>query len=325
MSETGAAGFQITQERSRRSSWILFAGTLILLLGTVHTVALLLGVYHDGDGGFAPSPAPLLVVSALVAVYLAFAYLASTRATLAFAHARPAGPEYHQVQNLLEGVALAAGIPTPRLYVIDDRAPNAFAAGHRPEGAVVAVTTGLVAKLSRRELEGVLAHEVGHIVNRDIRISTFAVLAVATIAAIAEVALRIGFATSGNRRGGHPVILVFALVLYLVAIPAGLLLKAGLSRRREVLADATAVALTRNPTGIRQALEKLEADTTVVRATNAATAHLWVESPSERRGRVGLVGRLMSTHPPLADRIATLRAYEGLDPFERGPVDRSDR
>ena len=242
--------------------------------------------------------------------------------------ARPAdGPEFAELRNLVEQMAIAAGVPVPRTYVVDDPAPNAFATGRNPKNAAITVTTGLLAVMSRRELRGVLAHEMSHIRNRDIAVTTIAVLAVGAIAVIAQVALRIGIFGGMRRRGnndGMAIFLLLSLLIYLLAVPAGMLLKAALSRKRESLADATAVELTREPAGLRSALEKLEADTTVIAHPSAATAHLWIESPLERQqsdGLLGSFGRMMDTHPPLADRIATLRSIEGLDPTGRGPND----
>jgi heat shock protein HtpX len=173
---------------------------------------------------------------------------------------------------------------------------------------------------------------MAHIANRDIAVTTLAVLAVGAIAVIADLSLRIGiFGSLGSsgeddEDGGDDtaVFLVLSLAIYLLAVPAGLLLKAALSRKRESLADASAVEFTREPGGIRSALEKLEADTTVVQHPSAVTAHLWIESPLERghgEGMRGSFGRLFDTHPPLEVRIGTLRAIEGLDPEQRGPND----
>jgi heat shock protein HtpX len=275
----------------------------------------------------------MLVTLALAAGYVVVAYLASGRAALALNKAVPADRREHaQLFNVVEEMALAAGIPLPSVYVVDDPAPNAFASGRDPAHASVTVTTGLLEVMSRRELQGVVAHEIAHIRNRDISVTTVAVLTVGAITVVCDLLLRIawwGGVLGGRRRGrddgnAAAVFLVVALALYLLAVPAALLLRAGLSRRREALADASAVELTRYPTGLRSALEKLEADTTVVDMPTHATAHLWIESPLERDrggGLTGSFGRLFDTHPPLAERIALLRGYEGLDPGGRGPND----
>lgn len=341
---SGAAGFVGEQRVNRRATVVILAGTFLLLLAVANLLAAVFGGYSTEEcrtvstgygyayrscstvGAFRPGV--LVGTAVAVLAYLVVAFLLSGRAALGLAHARPAdGPEFAELRDVVGQMAIAAGLPEPKVYVVDDPAPNAFATGRNPKHATVTVTTGLLAVMSHRELRGVVAHEMAHVRNRDIAVTTIAVLAVGVIAVIAQVALRIGLWTRFVRsRGAGAVGLVVAalgLVLYLLAVPAGLLLKAALSRRREALADATAVELTREPGGLRSALEKLEADQTVVARPSPAIAHLWIESPLERReaGLAGSIGRLFDTHPPLADRIARLRGYEGLDPAGRGPND----
>lgn len=344
--------FQEIKANHRRSMVLMAATFLILFLFINLIVAAFGGYQKDGSvcdyyGSCAKvwyvNPIALGATAALVAGYLWIAYVNSAKAALAITKARLAdGPEYNQLRNLVEGLSLAAGLPVPAVYVVDDPAPNAFATGLKPEKAAVAVTTGLLAKMSRRELEGVLAHEMGHIRNRDTSFMTLVVLTVGAIMVISTLLVRIGYYSSmmfgfgGGRRNSRDnndsaaaiglALLAIGLIGFVIAVPSAMLLKAALSRRREVMADATAVELTRNPAGIRSALEKLEADTTVVKAMSTTTAHLWIESPLERskeQGFIGSVGRLFDTHPPLAERIAVLRRYEGLDPNGRGPVDNS--
>jgi heat shock protein HtpX len=333
---------------NHRRSIVLMVVTFMILWAFVNVIAVLFGAHlRDAPGDtysseveFHADPRALLITGLLVAAYLLLAYLSAARAALAITHAKPAtGPEYLHLRNLVEGVAIAAGVPPPAVYVVHDPAPNAFATGMRPEKAAVAVTTGLMERMSRRELEGVIAHEVGHIRNRDTSFMTLVVLTVGAIMVLSTFLVRIGYFATLMFRGGNSrsknsaqgaavmiglAFLAVGLIGFVLAIPAALLLKAALSRRREVMADATAVQLTRNPTGIRAALEKLEADSTVVRAMSTTTAHLWIESPLQRErggGFTASVGRLFDSHPPLAERIATLRRYEGLDPAARGPVD----
>lgn len=343
-----ATGFIAEQRHNRRASVIILAGTFLLLFVVVNLVVAVLGGYTTtgecttvtGPSGFPEQSCTtefqanwivLAVVTGLIVGYLLFAYLASGRAALTMARAHPAdGPEYAELRALVEQMSIASGIPVPHTYVVDDPAPNAFATGRNPDHAAITVTTGLLRIMSRRELRGVLAHEMAHIRNRDIAVTTLAVLAVGAIAIIADIAMRIGiFGGMTRRRGnnegnGAALLLLLSLAIYLIAIPAGMLLKAALSRKRESLADASAVQFTREPAGIRSALEKLEADTTVISQPSAATAHLWIESPMDRErghGMMGSMGRLMDTHPPLAERIALLRRIEGLDPEGRGPND----
>ena len=334
---------------NHRRSMVLLVGTFVILWLFVNLISLVFGGHIRDSSCSAPDyrcgaelhldVVTLVATGVIVAAYLFVAYLGSAKAALAITHARPAtGPEYQQLRNVVEGMALAAGVPMPAVYVVEDPAPNAFATGLKPEKAAVAVTTGLLERMSRRELEGVIAHEVGHIRNRDTSFMTLVVLTLGAIMVLSNLLVRIGyyatlmFGSGGGRRRNDNnagaaiglVLLAIGLVGFVIAVPSAMLLKSALSRRREVMADATAVQLTRNPTGIRSALEKLEADSTVVRAMSTTTAHLWIESPLQRErggGFVSSVGRLFDSHPPLSDRIEVLRRYEGLDPSARGPVD----
>ena len=342
-----ATGFIAEQRNNRRASVLILAGTFALLFLVANLVTGILGGYTKETcspakvlaNGYVVQPqvctsefrfnvVALIVTIVFVGGYLFIAWFASASAALTMVQARPAeGPEYAELRNLVEQMSIASGIPVPRTYVVDDPAPNAFATGRNPDHAAITVTTGLLTIMSRRELRGVLAHEMSHIRNRDIAVTTLAVLAVGAIAVIAQIGLRIGMFGGMRRRGdnnGFALLLLLSLAIYLLAVPAGLLLKASLSRKRESLADATAVQLTREPSGLRSALEKLEADTTVISRPSAATAHLWIESPLERGsddGMLGSFGRMMDTHPPLSERIAKLRIIEGLDPEGRGPND----
>jgi heat shock protein HtpX len=341
-----ATGFIAEQRHNRRASVVILAGTFLLLFIVVNALVLVVGGFTSQDckpvaapgfnraqetctRSFEVQPVVVAVVAVLVIGYLIFAWLASGRAALTMVRAQPAdGPEYAELRALVEQMSIASGIPVPTTYVVDDAAPNAFATGRNPDHAAITVTTGLLRIMSRRELRGVLAHEMAHIRNRDIAVTTLAVLAVGAIAVIGDIAIRVGiFSGAGRNRdnsGSAGLVLLLSLGIYLIAVPAGLLLKAALSRKRESLADASAVEMTREPGGIRSALEKLEADTTVISQPSAATAHLWIESPLDRETGHGLrggFGRLFDTHPPLAERIAFLRSVEGLDPEQRGPND----
>lgn len=249
----------------------------------------------------------------------ALAYWKSDAIALAMSHARPADPVAHaRLHNLVEGLCIAAGLPKPRVYVIDDRAPNAFATGRNPRHAAIAVTTGLMDKLSRVELEGVIAHELSHIKNYDILVSTLAVTLVGVVALIADFSLRFMWWGGPRHRddsrsgGGGPAAALGALglVLLLVAPLVARVMQYAISRRRELLADVSSVALTRYPPGLISALEKLQADTTVVHSSSRATAHLWVESPLARsadQGPLSRLNRLFDTHPPLEERIQALK------------------
>lgn len=246
------------------------------------------------------------------------AYFKSDSIALSMSRARPADkPEDVQVNNLLEALALGAGMPKPRLYVIEDDAPNAFATGRNPEHSAVAVTRGLVDKMSRDELEGVLAHELAHVKNRDTLVMTLAVTLVGVIVLLADWFMRALWFGGGRRddRGGGIAapLAVIGLVLMLLAPLIAQLLQFAISRQREFLADAEAVMITRYPDGLIGALNKLRQDRTVVRTASKATAHLWIESPIARNADEGStkqgawLNRMFDTHPPLEARIAALR------------------
>jgi heat shock protein HtpX len=280
---------------------------LVMLVGWA--VDLLLGFGLPG----------LVIAFAVAAVGTGVAYWKSDSIALAMSHARPADPTTHgRLHNLVEGLCIAAGLPKPRIYVIEDDAPNAFATGRNPRHAAVAVTTGLMDKLNRIELEGVLAHELSHIKNYDILVSTLAVTLVGVVAVLTDFSLRFLWWGGPRHRddsragGGGPVaaLAVVGFVLLLVAPVVAKLMQATISRRREALADVSGVALTRYPPGLISALEKLRDDTTVVHSSSRATAHLWVESPLARtpeEGRLSRLNRLFDTHPPLEERIQALK------------------
>ncbi len=251
----------------------------------------------------------------------------AVRATIALTHAVEVTPDQAKVlHNVVEGLCLRTGLPKPRVYIVDDPAPNAFAFGRSPSNSGVAVTSGLLNLMSRRELEGVLAHELSHIRNRDVQVTTLAVTTVGILVAVAEIAARMSwFADWGggdDDNGGS------ALALIAVAALAGILafgariLSLAISRHREELADVSAAELV-SPDGLRKALEKLESDHTVVHHVSRATAHLWLEAPLERAGddKRAKLNRMFDSHPPIDERIAILRKLEGLDPDQRGPVD----
>jgi heat shock protein HtpX len=261
-----------------------------------------------------------LVIALIAAgVGSAIAYWKSDSVALAMSRARPADPhEYARLHNLVEGLCIAAGLPKPRVYVIDDPAPNAFATGRDPKHAAVAVTTGLLQKMNRIELEGVLAHELSHVKNYDILVSTLAVTLVGTIAIMSDFGIRMLWFGGGRRsnsdadRAGGGLGAIFAIAGFALLILSPLIarvMQLAVSRRRESLADVSGVELTRYPPGLISALRKLEADQTVVGSSSRATAHLWIEQPLARtpeEGRLSRINRLFDTHPPLAERIEAL-------------------
>ena len=272
------------------------------------------------------SPAAGIAIGATVAILIdALAWSVAVRTTLSLTHAVEVTPEQAPVlHNVIEGLCIATGLPKPKVYIVDDPAPNAFSTGRNPKHAAIAVTTGLLDKMNRVELEGVLAHELSHVRNHDVQVSTLAVTTVGVLVAVAEVSARGSFFANwgdGDNDGGAFVLLAVALLAGILAFGARLL-SFGISRHREELADTSAVAIV-SPDGLRKALEKLEADHTVAHHVSRATAHLWIVTPLElaAKNRKAKTNHLFDTHPPLAERIAILRKLEGLDPNERGPVD----
>jgi heat shock protein HtpX len=209
--------------------------------------------------------------------------------------------------NSVEGLAIAAGIPTPRIYVIDDSAPNAFATGRNPSNAVIAITTGLMQKLNRVELEGVIGHEMAHIKDYDIRLVTLVAVLAGTVVLISDWMLRsmwYGSRRSRRRSEGAPIIMLLALVAALLAPVVATLIRLALSRSREYLADAQGAMLTRYPDGLASALGKIASDTEPLEAANKATAHMYIVNPLKDVG--GTLNVLFSTHPPIEERVRRL-------------------
>lgn len=287
---------------NRRRTWLLMALFILLVAGVVQGAAWILG------GGY-EAGIIALIASALFAV---FSYYASSSVVLSISHANEIkhddNPDlYHIVENLCIG----AGIPVPRIYIIDDTAPNAFATGRDPQHAVVVVTKGLLQKLDKLELEGVIAHELSHIRNYDIRVMTITVVLIGLIALIADITLRMTWFGAGRRRGGDrgvgaAIILIIALIALILAPIAARLIHLAISRRREYLADASGALLTRYPEGLARALEKISMDREPLEAANKATAHLYIVNPLKDRS--SFMNNLFSTHPPIKERIRRLRA-----------------
>jgi heat shock protein HtpX len=260
-----------------------------------------------------------VVIAFVIAIGIsAVSYWKSDAVALRMSRARPADPvEYARLHNVVEGLCIAAGLPKPRVYIVDDAAPNAFATGRDPKHAAIAVTTGLLEKMSRVELEGVLAHELSHIKNYDILVSTIAVTLVGFIAIMSDIGIRTlwwggGRSRDDNDRGGGAgsILAIAGFALLILAPLIAQLMQFAVSRRRESLADISGVELTRYPPGLISALEKLRDDQTVVHAHSRATAHLWIEQPmptSPDQGKLSRLNRLFDTHPPLEERIAALR------------------
>jgi len=298
--------YQLIASNKRRSI-ALIAGFVLVLSLVGAAFGLIVG---NGLAG--------TLIALVVSGAIAFAsYWKADSVALAVSRARPADPaQYQRLYYLVEGLTIASVLPMPRLYIVDDPAPNAFATGRNPRHAALAVTSGLLEKMNRVELEGVLAHELSHVKNYDILVSTLAVTLVGAVALLADIGVRMMWWNGGRvRRSGdredsnNP--LAFVALIFLVLAPLlGRVMQAAVSRRREALADASAVQMTRYPPGLISALEKLREDTTVTHSASKATAHLWIEQPMSGvgdEGRFGALNRLFDTHPPLEERIAALR------------------
>lgn len=261
--------------------------------------------YLTGWGAFA------VVIAFILAVLMSIgSYYYSDKIVLKLSGAREATREENRtLVNLMEGLVLAAGIPMPKLFVIEDTAPNAFATGRDPQHGVVVVTTGLLSKLDRSELEGVLAHELSHIKNYDIRFMTLVSIMVGFVVLLSDFFLRSLFWGGGNRSegrgGGSAWLMIIGLLFVILAPLIGTLIKLAVSRKREYLADASGVQLTRYPEGLAKALEKISKDTEPLEAANKATAHLYISDPL-KNNKMWLKG-LFNSHPPIEDRVRLIR------------------
>lgn len=258
------------------------------------------------------------VISIVIAIVFSIAtswasYYYSDRIVLSINRAHEASPEqYQQLNNILEGLIVSSGLQhKPRLYVVTDPQPNAFATGRNPENAVICVTTGLLEKMDYYELEGVVAHELSHIKNYDIRLSAVVSIMVGFIVILADWVSRALFWGRGrdNDEKGNPILMLIGLICLILAPIFGQLMQLALSRRREYLADASAVELTRNPDGLISALQKLDADPNVLKTANNSTAHMYIVSPFKANAVDGRKRKtsLFSTHPSIDDRIEAIR------------------
>jgi len=291
---------QISSNKRKSVFLILFFVALIFALAYFFGQMTELGSY---------AIIPAFVIAILMTIG---SYYASDKIVLAVSRARPVTKnEYPYLYNVVEGLAIAAGLPKPRCYIIDDTAPNAFASGRNPENSVIVVTKGLLQKLNRAELEGVIAHEMSHIKNYDVLVQTLAVVMVGVVVLLSDWIMRSFFWGGGRRRssdrqGGNAgnILIVVGLVLAVLAPIIAQLLKLAVSRKREYLADANGALLTRYPPGLASALKKLSADKEPLEVANKATAHLYIVNPL--KDLKGQMNTLFSTHPPIQKRIEAL-------------------
>ncbi len=295
---------------NKRRTVYLMAGFAVLITGLVAAF----------DLAFAGGPVVVAVAVVVVVAMVWGSYFYSDSLAIAAAHARPADPvRYRQLHNIVEELCLASGLPKPRVYIVDDPAPNAFATGRNPAHAAVAATTGLLEIMDREELEGVLAHELSHVQNYDILVATVAVTLVGFAALLSDFGLRMlifGGRRRDNKGDTGIYVAVLSVVFIILAPVAAKAMHLAISRRRESLADVSGILITRNPQGLISALEKLRDNHTVIAHAPAATAHMWIESPLDKqsKGAHGRFNRLFETHPPLEARIAALREVAGTFP-----------
>lgn len=309
---------QIARNKRRTVGYILVFA--LVLLGVGALLGWLWAELNAVPGSSAPvlpDIATGLAVTAMLAVAgIAFSLMSGTRLVLAVAGAQEADREqYAQVYDLVEALSLGDGLPMPAVYVVDDPSPNAFATGISPNKAAVTVTSGLLAVMDREELEGVLGHELSHIKNYDTRLLLIVTTLIGMAGLLASIVWRSAlFVRGGRGRNGNQltiIILAAGALLAIVAFLVGPLVRLALSRRRESLADASSVELTRNPVGLIRALKTLQANDVPLARTNHATAAMCIDDPLQHHE--GRVHKLFDTHPPIAERIAILeRMAQGL-------------
>jgi len=291
-----------------RKTWFLFSVFLIVIIGIGWIFSRIYG-----------NPIILLIAVVFSSVMSITSYWYSDKLVLKMANAKPATKENNrELYNIVENLAITAGLPMPKLYVVHEPAPNAFATGRDPEHAVVAVTVGLIEKLDRSELEGVIAHELSHIGNRDMLVSTVAVVLVGFISLISDMFMRslwwggIGGRRSSNSNGGRAgaLMLIIGVALSILAPIAASLMHLAISRKREFLADASGALLTRYPEGLARALEKISADPNPMRVANNTTAHLWLADPFKGKKRKSIMHKMFMSHPPTRARTEALRGMK---------------
>jgi heat shock protein HtpX len=297
--------FRALQSANKGKTYFLLASMGVLTWLVAYSALTYFGA------GTTSAIVPMAVGISLVGVW--GSYYGSDKLVLTMTGAKLiAREDAPELFNVIEEVVIASGLPMPKVAIVEDTAPNAFATGRNPDHALIAFTTRILEVMDRDELQGVIAHEMSHVANRDTLVSAVAASTAGAIAILSDFLTRMMFFGGGrrDRENQNPLALVVSLVVLMLAPIAAMLLKSAISRKREALADATAVSFTRNPAGLRKALEVLASDTTVVRQKSNAVAHIWIESPLDGQ----TVSKLFSTHPPIQERIATLKAMESLGP-----------
>ncbi|PJE57796.1 MAG: zinc metalloprotease HtpX [Candidatus Portnoybacteria bacterium CG10_big_fil_rev_8_21_14_0_10_38_18] len=280
-----------------RKTWLLFSLFLIIIIGLGWVLS-----YYFNDR-------IILFIAVFISIFMSFiSYWYSDKIVLSMSRAKPLKQEENpELYRIVENLCITAGLPMPRIYIIDDPSPNAFATGRNPKNAVIAVTDGLLKITDRSELEGVIAHELSHIGNRDILLSTVVVVLVGSVTLIADMFLRARFfrgrkSSEGGGQAGA-ILMLLGLIFIILSPIFAKLIQLAISRKREFLADASGALLTRYPEGLASALEKISKSTIPLRAANKATAHLYIANPFKNKG----LSKLFMTHPPVEERIKRLQ------------------
>jgi heat shock protein HtpX len=301
-----AANLYTLQSSNVRRTWLLFIVFFLVVGGLGYAISM-----YYGDPSF------LIFALIFSVIYSFISYYSSASIALSLAKAKPVTKaDNPMLYNLVENLTIAAGLPMPKLYITPEMQINAFATGRDPQHAAVAVTQGALERLNKTELEGVLAHELSHVGNRDILVSTVAAVLAGIISLIADIFLRsLFFGGMGRGRGGgngesQEIFFIAAIVLSILAPIGTLLIQLAISRRRESLADASGVLLTRYPEGLISALQKIQLDTTPMATAKDSTAHMWLDTPFKGKG-ASWWHTLFATHPPIETRIKALQQISG--------------
>jgi len=295
------ASLYTSQDKNIRKTWVLMSLFFIIVIFIGWAFSYIL----DNPG--------ILLFAVIFSVMMnILSYWYSDKIVLKMSGAKPISRDEHrELWNVIENLSITAGLPMPKAYIIYDPSPNAFATGRDPEHAVVAVTSGLLDILNRTELEGVVAHELSHVGNRDILISTVVVVLVGFITLLSDFFLRWSFWGGGNNERGDArvqlIMMVAGIVLAILAPIVATLIQLAISRKREFLADASGALLTRYPEGLASALQKISEHSVQMKRANHATAHLYIANPFSGKKAAGFLGKIFLTHPPMEERIKALR------------------
>ncbi len=289
-----------------RKTWLLITGFFVVVIGIGWLFSRIYGN---------PSILYFAVIFSIVMNFISYWY--SDKIVLAMNRAVPVEKKDNpELYNIVENLSITAGLPMPKIYLVKEKQPNAFATGRNPKHAVVAVTEGLLEKLDRSELEGVIAHEMSHIGNKDILLSTMVVVLVGFISIISDMFLRSmfwgGFRNRDDREEGRlgAILMLVGIALAILAPISAMLIQFAISRKREFLADASGALLTRYPEGLAKALEKISKDVTPMKVANNSTSHLWIDNPLKGRKKMDWLTKLFMTHPPIEERINALRGLK---------------